>query len=56
MMPSFVADCLETTVEVGMEFKDIFINAGGKEWIFIESLNDSDRWIETMKNLILKSC
>jgi ferrochelatase len=55
MMPSFVADCLETTVEVGMEFKDIFINAGGEEWIYIESLNVSEQWINTIKNLILES-
>jgi ferrochelatase len=56
MMPSFVADCLETTVEVGMEFKDIFMRAGGKEWIFVESLNDSQQWIATIKTLILGSC
>ena len=32
------------------------INAGGEEWIFIKSLNDSELWIETIKNLILESC
>ncbi len=53
MMPSFVADCLETTVEVGSEFKEIFEEAGGKEWIFIESLNDSESWIKTLEKLIL---
>jgi ferrochelatase len=53
MMPSFVADCLETTVEVGSEFREIFEEAGGKEWIFIESLNDSGSWIKTLEKLIL---
>ena len=52
MMPSFVADCLETIVEVGSEFKEIFDDAGGEEWIFIESLNDSESWIETLEKLI----
>lgn len=52
MMPSFVADCLETTVEVGMEFREIFEKAGGEDWIFIPSLNDSDLWIETIKDLL----
>ncbi len=52
MMPSFVADCLETIVEVGSEFKEIFEKAGGEEWIFIESLNDSESWIETLEKLI----
>ena len=55
MMPSFVADCLETTVEVGMEFREIFEKAGGEKWIFIESLNDSDAWIRVIKDLIAES-
>jgi ferrochelatase len=55
MMPSFVADCLETTVEVGSEFKEIFEEAGGEEWIFIESLNDSESWITTLNKLILQN-
>jgi ferrochelatase len=55
MMPSFVADCLETTVEVGMEFREIFEEAGGEDWIFIESLNDSELWLETIKELVLES-
>ena len=55
MMPSFVADCLETTVEVGMEFKEIFEKAGGEEWIFIGSLNHSEVWVEVIKDLVTKS-
>lgn len=55
MMPSFVADCLETTVEVGEEFKEIFMEAGGEEWIFIKSLNDSELWLETIEKLILEN-
>jgi len=54
MMPSFVADCLETTVEVGDEFREIFEEAGGEEWIFIESLNDSDLWVKTLEKLVLR--
>jgi ferrochelatase len=54
MMPSFVADCLETTIEVGMEFRKIFETAGGEKWIFINSLNDSELWIETLKRIILE--
>jgi len=54
MMPSFVSDCLETTIEVGLEFREIFENAGGEEWIFIDSLNDSTLWIESLKDLALE--
>ena len=52
MVPSFVADCLETNIEVGEEFKEFFIHAGGEEWIFIESLNDSDTWLECLYTLV----
>jgi ferrochelatase len=52
MVPSFVADCLETNIEVGEEFREVFKKAGGKEWIFIESLNDSDTWLECLYSLV----
>jgi protoporphyrin/coproporphyrin ferrochelatase len=52
MVPSFVADCLETNIEVGEEFKEIFLHAGGEEWLFIESLNDSDNWLECLQALV----
>lgn len=53
--PSFVADCLETTVEVGDEFKQDFIAAGGERWDLVESLNDHKDWIQGLKNLVLKN-
>ncbi len=53
--PAFVADCLETTVEVGETFKEEFQEAGGETWDLVESLNDNDDWIETLKNLVLKN-
>ena len=30
--PAFIADCLETTLEVGEEFKEEFLEAGGQVW------------------------
>jgi len=44
--PSFVADCLETIVEIGEEYKELFIEQGGKELVMVESLNDSTPWAE----------
>jgi ferrochelatase len=41
-------------VEVGIEFREIFEEAGGEEWIFIESLNDSKSWIKTLEKLVLE--
>ena len=52
--PSFIADCLETTIEVGEEFRDIFLAAGGVHWQLVESLNDSDTWVQCLKTMVLK--
>jgi ferrochelatase len=42
--PSFVSDCLETTIEIGEDYKDEFVKAGGKELVLVESLNHGDDW------------
>lgn len=43
--PSFVADCLETTIELGVEYKELFAEHGGSLTL-VESLNDSDIWVD----------
>ncbi|MDX2301826.1 MAG: ferrochelatase [Microscillaceae bacterium] len=50
--PSFVADCLETTVEIGEEYKEVFEKEGGEHWQLVESLNDSQLWVEALKALV----
>jgi protoporphyrin/coproporphyrin ferrochelatase len=52
--PSFTADCLETSIEVGEEFKEIFIEEGGETWQLVESLNSQDLWVESLKKMVLK--
>jgi protoporphyrin/coproporphyrin ferrochelatase len=52
--PSFVADCLETTIELGVEYKNLFINSGGKQLDLVESLNDMPEWIAFLRDIILK--
>ena len=52
--PSFVADCLETTIEVGEEYKELFEEHGGEHWQLVESLNDSQIWIDTLEDLVNK--
>ena len=39
----------ETIIEVGEEYKEVFEEAGGTEWHFVESLNDRDIWIKFLK-------
>jgi protoporphyrin/coproporphyrin ferrochelatase len=50
--PAFVADCLETTIEVGEEYKEMFEEEGGEHWQLVESLNDSKLWVETLVDLV----
>lgn len=52
--PSFVADCLETTIEVGEEYKELFEEQGGKHWELVESLNESPMWIELLRKMVLE--
>ena len=50
--PSFVSDCLETTIEIGDEYREIFEEKGGEHWQLVESLNDNPRWIEALVDLV----
>jgi protoporphyrin/coproporphyrin ferrochelatase len=51
--PAFVADCLETLIEVGYEYQNLFVENGGEKVQLVESLNDHLLWIKTLRNLIL---
>lgn len=50
--PAFVADCLETTIEIGEEYRELFEENGGEKWQLVESLNDSENWIELLSELV----
>lgn len=50
--PSFVADCLETTVEIGYEYKELFIEKGGKKLTMVESLNADDIWVDALNEIL----
>ena len=47
--PAFVADCLETLIEIGIEYQKLFEEHGGEKVQLVESLNDHPMWIETLK-------
>ncbi len=44
--PSFVADCLETIEEIGMEGKSTFIENGGEEYGLVSCLNADSKWAD----------
>ncbi|MFT5519777.1 MAG: ferrochelatase [Enterobacterales bacterium] len=50
--PAFVADCLETTIEIADTYKNLFIELGGDNLTLVESLNSSDDWIKALKSMI----
>ena len=50
--PAFVSDCLETTIEIGEEYRELFEEYGGEKWQLVESLNDSENWIELLEELV----
>lgn len=53
--PAFTADCLETVIEIGEEYQDIFKEHGGEKVQLVESLNDHPLWISCLKELVVKN-
>ena len=53
--PAFVADCLETVIEIGDEYQQLFKEHGGDKLQLVESLNDDNNWVEALKKLIEKN-
>lgn len=51
--PAFTADCLETIIEIGEEYQEIFELHGGEKVQLVPSLNDHPRWIDCLKELVI---
>ena len=52
MCPSFVADCLETLEEIGIESKHIYKEFGGESFELIDCLNDNNLFAEKLAKYI----
>ncbi|CAH2779473.1 MAG: Ferrochelatase, protoheme ferro-lyase (EC [uncultured Caballeronia sp.] len=50
--PGFTSDCLETIEEIGIEVRDEFLHAGGKEFHRIPCLNASPAWIKALGEIV----
>ena len=46
--PAFTSDCLETVIEIGDEYEELFIKAGGQTLDYVPSLNFSDAWVQAI--------
>lgn len=53
--PAFTADCLETTIEIGEEYQEIFEEHGGEKVQLVESLNSHPVWVQCLKDLVIKN-
>ncbi len=53
--PSFVADCLETNIEIEKEYKELFLASGGKELTLVKSLNDSELWVNSLNEILTQN-
>lgn len=51
--PAFVADCLETLIEIGEEYQEIFEEFGGQKVQLVPSSNDDDDFVFGLKEVIL---
>lgn len=56
MCPGFAADCLETLEEIDKQNRQLFLNAGGKEFHYIPALNDSAEHIQALADIINSRC
>jgi len=50
--PGFVADCLETLEEIGIEGKETFLGWGGKEFHLLPCLNERDDWVRALARIV----
>jgi ferrochelatase len=53
--PAFVADCLETTIEISVEYQEEFEELGGEKVDLVPSLNGNPKWIKTIADLVLEA-
>ncbi|GAB4330665.1 MAG: ferrochelatase [Flammeovirgaceae bacterium] len=52
--PSFVADCLETTIEISETYSELFHEKGGEKLQLVESLNASPTWVKALKEIVME--
>jgi len=53
--PGFAADCLETLEEIAQLGREQFLEAGGKEFHYIPSTNDTPAWMTALSILAMEN-
>lgn len=52
--PGFAADCLETLEEIGIEYRGVFMRAGGQRYEYVPALNASAAHAQCLAQLIAR--
>lgn len=52
LSPAFVADCLETLIEIGEEYQELFEEKGGEKIQLVPSSNDHGRFVDGIEEII----
>ena len=52
--PGFAADCLETLEEIAIEGRGAFLRAGGKDFHYIPTTNDTPAWMTALSIVALE--
>jgi protoporphyrin/coproporphyrin ferrochelatase len=52
LCPAFVADCIETIEEIGIELRHQFIEAGGEELVVVPCVNAEDDWAQGVVDIV----
>ena len=50
--PSFTGDCLETIIEIGDEYEELFMEKGGQKLDYVPSLNSNNNWVQCIVNIV----
>ncbi|OGQ11863.1 MAG: ferrochelatase [Deltaproteobacteria bacterium RBG_16_71_12] len=53
--PSFVADCLETLEEIGVQLRARFLAAGGERFTLVPCLNDDARFVDALARMVARA-
>jgi len=53
--PGFAADCLETLEEIAQEGRHTFLQAGGKDFHYIPTTNDTPAWMTALTILAMEN-
>jgi protoporphyrin/coproporphyrin ferrochelatase len=53
--PGFAADCLETLEEINIENRHVFLHAGGKEFHYVPTTNDTPAFMTALSILAMEN-